>query len=333
MRIKVLGAGSWGTALALLLHGNGHNVSLWSWDKNHAERLLADGENQAYLPGVELPAEMLISTHLSGVASSELVVMAVPSHAVKQVAQQIQEHILPKTPIVNVAKGFYPEDQRRLSQVIQEVLPDRPIFVLSGPSHAEEVSRNLPATLVLAGPEGELLYKIQDVFMSNSFRVYTSNDLIGVEIGGAVKNVIALGAGVCEGLGLGDNAQAALITRGLAEITRLGVAMGARQATFSGLTGLGDLVVTCGSNHSRNRRAGIAIGKGRPWNQVVEDMGMVVEGVYATENTYKLALKHQVEMPITQQIYCMLYEGRSPQDAMWSLMTRSKTQETLLFGN
>lgn len=331
MRIKVLGAGSWGTALALLLHGNGHNVSLWSWDITHVERLLAEGENRSFMPGISLPPEMLISSHLSGVASADIVVMSVPSHAVKEVALQIKEYISPSTIIVNTAKGFYPEDQSRLSQVIKGALPENPLCVLSGPSHAEEVARNLPTTIVLAGSDDDILQKVQDIFMSTYFRVYTNHDIIGVEVGGAVKNVIALGAGVCEGLGLGDNAKAALITRGLAEITRLGVAMGADTSTFAGLAGLGDLVVTCGSNHSRNRRAGIEIGKGRPWNQVLEDMGMVVEGVYATENTYKLAQKYNIEMPITEQIYYMLYEGRSPQDAIWALMTRSKTQEVLSF--
>lgn len=331
MRIKVLGAGSWGTALALLLHNNGHHVSMWSWDSSHVEQVLADGENSAFMPGIPLPPEMLISAHLSGVASADMLVMSVPSHAVKEVAWQIKPYLSPHTILVNTAKGFFPDDQRRLSEVIREILPDNPLYILSGPSHAEEVARNLPTTIVLAGENEPLLLKVQDVFMNTYFRVYTNQDMVGVEVGGAVKNVIALGAGVCDGLGLGDNAKAALITRGLAEITRLGVAMGADPATFSGLAGLGDLIVTCTSNHSRNRRAGIAIGKGQPWNQVLEDMGMVVEGVYATENTYKLAQKYQVEMPITQQIYCMLYEGRAPQDAMWALMTRSKTQEKLSF--
>ena len=331
MRIKVLGAGSWGTALALLLHNNGHNVSLWSWETHHVERLLADGENRSFLPGVPLPSEMLISPHLSGVTSADMVVIAVPSHAVKQVTEQVKDYIRPGTIVVNVAKGFHQEGQKRLSEVIQSILPDNPVLVLSGPSHAEEVAINLPTTIVLAGKDDALLGKVQDIFMSNHFRVYTNHDIVGVEIGGAVKNVIAIATGVAQGLGLGDNAQAALITRGLTEITRLGVAMGAEADTFSGLAGLGDLVVTCGSRHSRNRRAGIEIGKGRPWNQVLEDMGMVVEGVYATENTHKLAQQYGVEMPITEQVYCMLYEGRSPKEAMWSLMTRAKTKERLIF--
>ncbi|MGI5892239.1 MAG: NAD(P)H-dependent glycerol-3-phosphate dehydrogenase [Bacillota bacterium] len=330
MRIKVLGAGSWGTALALVLYQNGHNVSMWTWDSMHAEKLMAEGENKAYLPGIPLPQDINISSNLSGVASAEMVLFSVPSHAVNQVAQQVKEFLRPETIIISTGKGFYSDNQLRLSQVIQKHLPDNPLAVLSGPTHAEEVGRALPTAIVLAGTDNKLLQKVQDVFMNNKFRVYTNNDVIGVEIGGAVKNVIALGAGIIEGLGLGDNAKAALITRGLVEIIRLGTAMGAQKETFTGLAGLGDLIVTCGSVHSRNFRAGKEIGKGRPWNQVLEDMGMVVEGVYATENTYKLAKKYNVEMPITEQMYALLYEGRSPQDAMWALLTRSKTQEILL---
>lgn len=327
MRIKVLGAGSWGTALALLLYGNGHNVVLWSWDQVHVEKLLAEGENKAFLPGVSLPSDMPITSHISGVSSADMVVISVPSHAVHQVVGQIKDYIHPNTIIVNTAKGFYADGQLRLTEVIRRDLPDNPLVVLSGPSHAEEVARNLPAAVVVAGDDDKILNKVQDVFMNNFFRVYTNHDVIGVEIGGAVKNIIALGVGIAEGLQIGDNAEAALITRGLSEISRLGIAMGAKAETFSGLAGLGDLVVTCNSDHSRNRRAGIEIGKGRPWNQVLEDMGMVVEGVYATENTYKLAQRYNVEMPITQQMYALLYEGRSPQEVIWFLMTRSKTKE------
>jgi len=328
MRIKVLGAGSWGTALALLLYGNGHNVVLWSWDQQHVEKLLAEGENKAFLPGVSLPPDMPITNHISGVSNADMVVISVPSHAVHQVTEQIKDYINPNTIIVNTAKGFYSEGQLRLSEVIKRDLPNNPLVVLSGPSHAEEVARNLPTAIVVAGDDDKILNKVQDVFMNNFFRVYTNHDVIGVEIGGAVKNIIALGVGIAEGLQIGDNAEAALITRGLAEITRLGEAMGAKRDTFSGLAGLGDLVVTCNSDHSRNRRAGIEIGKGRPWNQVLEDMGMVVEGVYATENVYKLAQRYDVEMPITEQMYALLYEGRSPQEVIWFLMTRSKTKES-----
>ena len=323
MRIKILGAGSWGTALALLLFNNGHHVSLWSWDKLHVEQLMRDGENKAFLPGVSLPADLLITPHLTGVASADMVIFAVPSHAVQSVAGEVKEFIRREAVVVNAGKGFDPAG-RRLSQVICDILPHNPYVTISGPSHAEEVARNKPTTVVVAGADLAVCHMVQDVFMNNDFRVYTNQDLIGVEIGGAVKNVIALGVGITEGLDLGDNAKAALISRGLAEIMRLGVALGANPTTFAGLAGVGDLVVTCTSHHSRNFRAGIEIGKGRPWNQVVEEMCMVVEGVFATESTYKLAKKHQIDMPITEQLYYLLYEGRKPQDAMWSLMTRSK---------
>jgi len=330
MRIKILGAGGWGTALALLLYQNGHNVSLWSWDPLHVEKMLRDGENKDFLPGVQLPPDLLVSPHMSGVAGAEMVIFAVPSQAVGQVAEQAKQYINPKSVIINVAKGFFP-DQRRLSEVICGYLPENPFAVISGPSHAEEVARNLPTTVVTAGHDNDTCLLVQDVFMNNNFRVYTNNDLLGVEIGGAVKNIIALGAGISDGLGIGDNAKAALMTRGLAEIVRFGTAMGASPATFSGLAGLGDLIVTCTSYHSRNFRAGREIGKGRPWNQVVEDMNMVVEGVYATEATYKIAQRYQVEMPITEQIYHLLYDGRSPKEAMWALMTRAKTAEEIYY--
>ncbi|MCL1976294.1 MAG: NAD(P)-dependent glycerol-3-phosphate dehydrogenase [Firmicutes bacterium] len=329
MRIKILGAGSWGTALALLLLNNGHHVSLWSWDKVHVEQLMRDGENKAFLPGVPLPADLPITPHLSGVASADIVVFAVPSHAVNSVTAQAKEFIRKDALIINAGKGFDPQG-RRLSTVILEALPDNPYVTISGPSHAEEVARNKPTTVVVAGSDLAVCQRAQDVFMNNYFRVYTNLDLVGVEIGGAVKNIIALGVGIIEGLGLGDNAKAALITRGLAEIMRLGVTLGADPTTFAGLAGVGDLVVTCTSRHSRNLRAGIEIGKNRPWNQVVEEMGMVVEGVFATESTYKLAHQHHVEMPITEQIYYLLYKGRMPNEAMWALMTRSKAVKEIL---
>ena len=290
---------------------------------------MRDGENKTFLPGVALPADLLITPHLSGVASADMVVFAVPSHAVQSVAAEAKEFIRRETVVVNAGKGFDPHG-RRLSEVIQEVLPLNPYVTISGPSHAEEVARNKPTTVVVAGLDLSMCHKVQDVFMNNVFRVYTNQDLVGVEIGGAVKNIIALGVGIIEGLDLGDNAKAALITRGLAEIMRLGVALGADPTTFAGLAGVGDLVVTCTSHHSRNFRAGIEIGKGRPWNQVVEEMCMVVEGVFATESTFKLAKRHGVDMPITEQIYYLLYEGRTPHEAMWALMTRSKAAGEIL---
>ncbi|MGI6361146.1 MAG: NAD(P)H-dependent glycerol-3-phosphate dehydrogenase [Bacillota bacterium] len=327
MRIKILGAGSWGTALALVLHNNGHQVSMWNWDALQAEKMMKDHENKAFLPGVPLPQELQVSADFTGLKEAEMVLFVVPSSVTGQVAEQVRGLISPETVLVSCAKGFSPDTQERLSQVIGRVFPDNRICALSGPTHAEEVGRGLPTTIVCAGDDADLLPQVQDVFMNEMFRVYTNSDIIGVEIGGSLKNIIALGAGVIEGLGLGDNAKAALVTRGLVEITRLGEALGAQRETFFGLAGLGDLVVTAGSRHSRNFRAGIRIGEGIPWPQVLEEMGMVVEGVYATENAYKLAAKHQIRMPITQEIHAMLYDNRAPKEAMFNLMTRSKSWE------
>jgi glycerol-3-phosphate dehydrogenase (NAD(P)+) len=330
LRIKILGAGSWGTALALLLADNMHNVSMWSWDTDHAEQLMRDAENKTFLPGVALPSDLLVTPHISGVAGADVVVFAVPSHALAQVAEQAKQYIKPSTILVNTGKGFAP-DGRRLSEVMLGHFPNNPYVTLSGPSHAEEVARKLPTTVTVSGFDEAVSQRVQDIFMSNYFRVYTNKDLIGVDLGGPVKNINDLAVGIAHGMGMGDNAKAALVTRGLAEITRLGMALGAEQSTFSGLSGVGDLFVTCASQHSRNFKAGEKIGKGRPWNQVVEEMCMVVEGVFAAETTYNLARKHGVEMPITEQVYNILYEGRLPKEALWSLMARSKTIEEIVF--
>jgi len=327
MRITIYGAGSWGTALACLLSRNGHQISLWSYESDHVVHLQKDRENKWFLPGIKLPPQLIVSNDYDIGATAQLVVFAVPSKAVGNVALAAAPYIGDDALIVNVGKGFFPENQKRLSEVIGEILPHHPVLTLSGPSHAEEVAQNLSTTVVVAGRDVSLLHKVQDVFMNETFRVYPNTDQIGVEVGGAVKNVIGLGAGVTVGLCQGDNAKAALITRGLAEMKRLGVAMGAQPATFSGLAGMGDLIVTCNSMHSRNYRAGVEIGRGRPWQEVLAETSMVVEGVYATEATYKLAQKYQVEMPITEQIYKMLYENQSPQDAMRQLMTRAKSSE------
>ena len=329
LKIHILGAGSWGTALAVLLSDNKQDVSLWSWDESQVELLLAERENKTFLPGIILPGDIRVYHDLYLSADAEMLVLAVPSLAAEEVARRVRPYLTSGTIVVNVAKGFASRDQRRLSQVIKEELPDCRFAVLSGPSHAEEVARRLPTTVVTAGEDKEVLYLVQEAFMNAVFRVYINYDLLGVEIAGAVKNVIALATGVSDGLNLGDNARAALITRGLAEITRLGLAMGAQSGTFSGLAGVGDLIVTCGSYHSRNRRAGIEMGKGRPWEDVLSEMGMVVEGVYATENAYKLAQKYQVEMPITEQINLLLHHGVSPRECMHALMNRSKTAEIL----
>lgn len=327
MRITIYGAGSWGTALACLLQQNGHQISLWSRKPEHVRQLRQSRENQIYLPGVPLPDTIAIDSGYNLAADAELVIFAIPAAAVGQVAQAAAPYIPQDATLINVAKGFAPDNQQRLSQMIGAILPGRPVLTLSGPSHAEEAARGLPTTVVIAGPDLALLQKTQDVLMSESFRVYPNTDQVGVEVGGAVKNVIGIGAGVLDGLQMGDNAKAALITRGLAEIKRLGIAMGARPATFSGLTGMGDLIVTCTSMHSRNFRAGREIGQGKKLSQVLGGTVMVVEGVYAAQATYLLAQKYGVEMPIAEQIYKMLYQNRSPQEAMRELMNRAKTSE------
>jgi glycerol-3-phosphate dehydrogenase (NAD(P)+) len=327
MKISIYGAGSWGTAMACILHHNGHDINLWSRRSDQVAQLLADGENKTYLPGIALPSSLTISNDYCLGKNAEMVILAVPSTAVKELANAIGPYISPNAIIVNLAKGFFPDNQERLSIVIKEELPNNPVLTLSGPSHAEEAARNLPTTVVIAGQNIEHLQKAQDVFMNNSFRVYPNTDQIGVEVGGAVKNIIGLGAGIIDGLNQGDNAKAALITRGLAEMKRLGMAMGAESATFLGLAGVGDLIATCTSIHSRNFRAGQEIGRGKPWHQVLEETSMVVEGVFAAESTYKLAKKLDVDMPITEQIYHLLYDNRSPQESMQELMTRARTKE------
>lgn len=327
MKIAVVGAGGWGTALARLLVKNGHAVTMWSWQADHVAQMRAEQENRQFLPGVALPETLRLTHELADVRGCELVVFAVPSAAVADVAAQAAPFVGAGSLVVNVAKGFIPATRQRISEVLAALLPGRSVLALSGPSHAEEVARDRATTVCVASADAEACRVVQDVFISPCFRVYTNDDIIGVEVGGAVKNIIAMGAGVIDGLELGDNAKAALMTRGLAEMKRLGCAMGAEAATFAGLAGVGDLIVTCTSLHSRNYRAGREIGRGKLWRQVVAETNMVVEGVYATEHAYALARQYQVRMPITEQMYQVLYQDRSPSDAMWSLMTRARTFE------
>lgn len=330
-RVAVVGAGSWGTALAVLLAGKGYRVGLWGRAPELIERLKEERENRRYLPGVKLPPELFLTADLEeGLHGAELMVLAVPSHAFRDVVRLITPLLRPGTVVVNAAKGLEEASLARLSQVFAEVAgPERlaRFVVLSGPSHAEEVGRQLPTAVVVAGLELAVAEYVQELFMTPYFRVYTNPDVVGVELGGALKNIIAIGTGIAEGLGLGDNARAALITRGLAEITRLGVAMGANPLTFAGLTGVGDLIVTCTSIHSRNRRAGMAIGRGCTLEQALAEVQMVVEGVRTTRAARQLAARYAVSMPITEQIYRVLFEGLAPQVAVANLMTRTRTQE------
>lgn len=325
-KITVYGAGSWGTALAVSMGKAGHHVALVGRNPEEMRLMHERRENIKYLPGVTLPQTVEASTHLHEL-DSEMVVLSVPSHSVRGAAQLIKPYLRQGSIIVNTAKGLEVETHRRLSQVLTEELPTHPIVVLSGPSHAEEVGRDMPTTVVVASNNLEAAEKVQDLMMTPKFRVYTNPDGVGVELGGALKNVIALCTGIAEGLGFGDNTKAALMTRGLAEIARLGVAMGGNALTFAGLAGVGDLIVTCTSPHSRNRRAGVALGQGKPLNQVLEEVGMVVEGVRTTRVAYELSRLHGISMPIIEQAYHVLFEGADPKVAVSTLMMRGKKHE------
>ncbi|WP_258359023.1 NAD(P)H-dependent glycerol-3-phosphate dehydrogenase [Moorella sulfitireducens (nom. illeg.)] len=325
--IAVIGAGSWGTALAVLLARKGFQVNLWARRPEIVSELDKTKENKGYLPGVKLPAGIRPEHDLRTVSrGADLVVLSVPSHAVRLTARQIKNFLPQETIIVNTAKGLELETKKRLSEVLAEEGFNR-VAVLSGPSHAEEVGRSLPTTVVVAAADKNTAEYVQDIFIDPTFRVYTNPDLIGVEFGGALKNIIALATGIADGLGLGDNARAALMTRGMAEITRLGVALGGKAMTFAGLSGIGDLIVTCTSMYSRNRRAGIQLGQGRPLAEVLSGMGMVVEGVRTTAAARELARQHKIRMPITEEIYRVLYEDKPARECVATLMERPRTHE------
>lgn len=330
MKISVIGSGSWGTAIAVLLAKKGYNISLWSWKKDESERLSNDRENKEFLPGIAFPDNISCTYDMAEcVKGSHLVVCASPSVATRNVAKQLSPHIPEGQLIVNISKGLEEQTLLRLSEVYKEEIPQAKIAVMSGPSHAEEVSIGLPTTNVVAAENLEIAKEIQDIFMNDVFRVYTSDDIAGVELGGALKNVIALCAGISDGMGFGDNTKAALMTRGLAEITRLGVAMGAQRETFAGLSGVGDLIVTCTSMHSRNRRAGILLGKGKSLKETLDEVHMVVEGVNTASAAFALGKKYNVSMPITEAAHAVLYDGKSPHDAVYELMSRDKKIEVI----
>lgn len=326
-KLFFLGSGGWGMALAIMCSKNGHEVTLWSPFQEEIAALRRDRENAKLLPGVRLPDEIELTNSLERVGDADVVVLAVPSFAVGETAQRLHGQLLDGTVVVNVAKGLEEDSLRRLSEVISEELPHCRVAALSGPSHAEEVSRGMPTTVVAASLSGSAALLTQDVFMNPKFRIYINHDLVGVELGGALKNSIALAAGICDGMEMGDNTKAALMTRGMTEIARLGVALGGKTATFAGLSGMGDLIVTCTSMHSRNRRAGIYIGQGFTAKEAVEKVGMTVEGYRTTLAAWRLAKKAGVEMPIVNECYQVLYEGKDPHEAIGDLMMRQRKHE------
>ena len=327
-KVCVLGAGSWGTALALVVAKKGYNVSMWTLNEEQCNKINKDKENIDYLPGVVIPDNIVVTTNIEeAVKDGTIIVLAVPSQAIRSVCKQIKPFVKDKQILVDVAKGLEKGTGLRLSDVCNQELPNNKYVVLSGPSHAEEVSRDIPTTVVVSSEDIHIAEIVQDIFMSPKFRVYTNPDVVGVELGGALKNIIAFGAGICDGLGYGDNAKAALMTRGIKEIGRLGVAMGAKASTFSGLSGIGDLIVTCTSMHSRNRRAGILIGQGKTLEETLADVKMVVEGITATDVAYNVAKELNVEMPITNAIYSVLYDNANPDEVVTELMMRDKTHE------
>ena len=326
--IGVIGSGSWGTALALVLNKNGHHVTIWSYLKEEADEIRKKRENPSKLPGVHIPEEIEITTDLQGsVEGKDVVVLAVPSMATRATAKKMCPYVKEEQILVNVAKGIEEGSLMTLTDMIEEEIPNCQACVLSGPSHAEEVSRGLPTTCVVGAKTRALAEYLQNIFMSSVFRVYISPDILGIELGAALKNVIALAAGTADGLGYGDNTKAALITRGITEMERLGVAMGAKAETFYGLSGIGDLIVTCASVHSRNRKAGFLMGQGRTMEEAMKEVNMVVEGVYSAKAGMELAKKYHVEMPIIEQVNEVLFEGKTPADAVKELMVRDKKIE------
>ncbi len=324
-KVTVLGAGGFGMALALNALECGHTVTLWSPFENEVSLLCEKRGNERLLSGITLPEAIEITSDISCVEGSAITIIAVPSVAVREVAERIKGYKKFGI-IVSVAKGLEKGSLKRLSEVLCEELPESKVVILSGPSHAEEVARRIPTSLVAASESAVAAEIVQDMLSNEYLRIYTSADLVGVEMGGALKNVIAICAGICDGLGLGDNSKAALITRGLAEMTRLGVGMGADEKTFAGLTGIGDLVVTCTSRHSRNNRFGFKVGSGTAVDVALKEVG-TVEGYYAALMSYELSKKHRIDMPIVRECYGVLYENKSPQDTVQRLMTRPKRSE------
>ena len=330
-KIAILGAGAWGIALGVLLDGNGNEVTMWTLLQSEADMLINDRENKISLPGVKLPESMKVTIDLEeAVKDKDIIVMATASRFIRSTAAKLKGKVKDNQIIVNVAKGIEESTLMTMTDIISEELPGCDAVVLSGPSHAEEVGRMLPTTCVVGAKTAATAKYIQDAFMNERFRVYTSPDILGIELGGSLKNVIALAAGMADGIGCGDNAKAALITRGMVEITRLGLAMGGKAETFAGLSGIGDLIVTCASVHSRNRKAGVLIGQGKTMDEAMKEVNQVVEGVYSAKAAMLLAQKYNISMPIVEQVNKVLFEGKSVKEGVSHLMLRDKTTEIVV---
>ena len=326
--VGVMGAGSWGTALALLLHSNGHQVTVWSINEEEVEMLSKEREHKSKLPGVKIPEDMVFTSDMeTAIKEKDFLVLAVPSAFTRGTARNMKPFVKEGQIIVDVAKGIEEDTLMTLSQQIEEEIPQANVAVLSGPSHAEEVGRGLPTAVVIGAKTEETARYLQEMFMNHVFRVYISSDMLGMELGGALKNVIALAAGIADGMGYGDNTKAALITRGIAEIARLGVKMGGAIESFTGLTGIGDLIVTCASVHSRNRKAGYLMGQGKTMEEAMAEVQMVVEGVYSAKAAAKLGKKYGVALPIVDKVNEVLFEGKDPKEAVDELMLRDSKAE------
>ena len=328
-KVCVLGAGSWGTALSILLCNNGHSVSVWSIDPEEVLMLKDYREQRDKLPGVMVPSAIEFTTDMKvALEDADLVVCAVPSPFVRATTKSAADYITGGTIVVDVAKGIEDNTYKTMTEIIEEECPQAKVGILSGPSHAEEVGRGIPTTIVAGAKEREVAEYIQDVFMNETFRVYTSPDVIGIELGGSLKNVIALAAGIVDGLGFGDNTKAALMTRGITEITRLVTALGGNIETVAGLSGIGDLIVTCTSKHSRNRNAGYLIGQGKSYQEAMDEVKMIVEGVYSAKAALALAKEHNISMPIVEAVNEVLFEGADAREASMRLLMRDKTRES-----
>jgi len=330
-KVGIVGAGGWGTALAVMLRQNGHEVTMWEFDAGLARRMNRQRRNPVFLPGIRIPGDIVVTNDLPAVVTGrDMLLMAVPSHAMRSVCERMKDNDIGKAVVISCSKGIENHTLLRMTEVLLKTLPGlKPgrLAVLSGPSHAEEVARGIPTVVVAASGYASTAGQVQSLFMNPVFRVYTCEDTVGVELGGALKNIIAIAAGISDGVGFGDNTKAALMTRGMVEITRLGTALGANALTFAGLSGMGDLFVTCTSCHSRNRFVGEQIGRGKTLQQVLEKMVMVAEGVRTTESVLDLARKHQVHMPITEQVFRVLFEEKPPEQAVHDLMTRDPKAE------